>query len=109
MTHLTAHGIPARWAVVDDKQAICRSDDQTGAVMGIFAPGYTRYGFTHRLHLARTLVQAKRCVGSGGYWRDMATRSRSSGVIRWSASSASSPRSIWTQLTVPVKMLVSPA
>ena len=41
------------------------------------------------------------------YWRPIATRRRSSGVIRWSASSASSPRSICTQLTVPVKTLLS--
>jgi hypothetical protein len=34
MTHLTTDGTPARWAVVDDKQASCRSDDHTGAVMG---------------------------------------------------------------------------
>ena len=41
--------------------------------------------------------------------RAIATRSRSSGVIRWSASFASSPRSICTQLTVPVKTLLSPS
>jgi hypothetical protein len=41
--------------------------------------------------------------------RAMATRSRSSGVMRWSASSASSARSICTQLTVPVKTLLSPS
>ena len=50
-------------------------------------------------------------VGRAGevvpYWRAIATRSRSSGVIRWSASLASSPRSIWTQPTGPVKSLVS--
>jgi len=40
-----------------------------------------------------------------GYWRAMAIRRRSSGVMRWSASSASSPRSIWTQRTRPVKAL----
>jgi phage/plasmid-like protein (TIGR03299 family) len=30
---------------VEDKQAICRSDDNTGKVMGIFAPGYTRHQY----------------------------------------------------------------
>ena len=40
------------------------------------------------------------------YWRAIATRKRSSGVIRWSASSASSPMSICTQLTVPVNVAV---
>ena len=45
-------------------------------------------------------------LGFLAYCRAIATRSRSSGVIRWSASSASSPRSICTQLTVPVKTLL---
>jgi len=48
-------------------------------------------------------------VGCQPHCRPIATRSRSSGVMRWSASSASSPRSIWTQLTVPVKTLLSPS
>jgi hypothetical protein len=43
MTHRTADETPARWVVVGHKQAICRSDDDTGTVMGIFAPGYTRH------------------------------------------------------------------
>jgi hypothetical protein len=49
MTHLSADGTPARRAVVDDKQAICRSDDSTGSVMGIFAPGYTRHQYAEWL------------------------------------------------------------
>src|SRR3954464_4387329 len=39
------------------------------------------------------------------HWRAIAMCSRSSGVIRWSTSSADSARSICTQLTVPVKTL----
>ena len=39
------------------------------------------------------------------YCRAIAMRRRSSGEIRWSASSASSPRSICTQRTRPVKAL----
>ena len=35
MTHLDADGLPLRWAVVPDRQAIARSD--TDRVMGIFA------------------------------------------------------------------------
>ncbi len=38
-------GLPRRWAVLPDKQAICRSDDTEGAVMGIFGPGYTRHQY----------------------------------------------------------------
>ena len=41
-----------------------------------------------------------------GHCRAIATRSRSSGVIRWSTSSASSSRSICTQRTRPVKRAV---
>jgi hypothetical protein len=35
--------------VGDDKQAICRSDDATGSVMGIFAPGYSRHQYAEWL------------------------------------------------------------
>ena len=35
--------------LLDDKQAICRSDDDTGSVMGIFAPGYTRHQYSEWL------------------------------------------------------------
>ena len=36
-------GLPRRWAVVPDRQAICRSDDDT--LLGIFGPGYTRHQY----------------------------------------------------------------
>jgi len=36
-------GLPRRWAVVADRQAICRSDDDT--LMGIFGAGYTRHQY----------------------------------------------------------------
>ena len=45
MTHLGAHGEPVRWAPVDGRQAICRSDDHSGAVLGIFAPGYAMHQY----------------------------------------------------------------
>lgn len=45
MTHLATDGTPARWAEVPDKQAITRSDDHSGTVMGIFAPGYVRHQY----------------------------------------------------------------
>jgi phage/plasmid-like protein (TIGR03299 family) len=45
LTHLGADGAPRRWAVIDGKQAICRSDRRDGSVMGIFAPGYTRHQY----------------------------------------------------------------
>ena len=43
-----------------------------------------------------------------GYWRAIATRKRSSGVIRWSRSSAASSMSIWTHSTLPVKSSFGP-
>jgi len=36
-------GLPRRWAVLLDRQAICRSDDHT--VLGIFGTGYTRHQY----------------------------------------------------------------
>ena len=41
----------------------------------------------------------------GAYWRAIAIRQRSSGVMRWSRSSALSSMSICTQCTVPVNSL----
>src|SRR6478735_2386697 len=40
MTHLTETGDPARWVVLQDRQAIARSDDHAGAVLGLFKNGY---------------------------------------------------------------------
>ncbi len=45
MTHLCVDATPARWEVVEDRQAIARSDEHGGTVMGIFAPGYTRHQY----------------------------------------------------------------
>jgi len=45
MTHQGVDGTPVRWAPVTDRQAICRSDDSTGSVLGIFGPGYTRHQY----------------------------------------------------------------
>ena len=43
--HLDDRGQAKRWAVTDGRQAICRSDDTSGAVLGIFGPGYTRHQY----------------------------------------------------------------
>lgn len=45
MTHLSHDGTPAHWIPIESRQAICRSDDTTGAVMGIFGPGYVRHQY----------------------------------------------------------------
>ena len=42
---MAVDGTPARWQVVEDKQAIARSDEPGGHVMGIFAPCYTRHQY----------------------------------------------------------------
>src|SRR4051794_35534265 len=49
MTHLSAEGSLMRWVEVADRQAISRSDDDQGAVMGIFAPGYTMHQYSEWL------------------------------------------------------------
>jgi len=41
------NGLPSRWAVLPNRQAICRSDDDT--VLGIFGPGYVRHQYTEWL------------------------------------------------------------
>ena len=43
MTHLDPDGNPAKWLVLPDRQAICRSDQPV--VMGIFAPGYAMHQY----------------------------------------------------------------
>ena len=53
---------------------------------------------THYPCLGRGAAARFRTAAPFSYCRAIATRRRSSGVIRWSASSASSPRSISTQL-----------
>jgi phage/plasmid-related protein TIGR03299 len=45
MTHLSQDGHMMRWVALEDKQAISRSDDTEGAVMGIFAPGYAMHQY----------------------------------------------------------------
>jgi hypothetical protein len=45
MTHLSLDGHMKRWVELADKQAISRSDDTEGSVMGIFAPGYVMHQY----------------------------------------------------------------
>jgi len=53
----------------------------------------------------RVVFDPARRLNAKGYCLAIATRMSSSGSIRWSASSADVPTSIWTQLTSPVKAL----
>jgi len=43
MTHLNEFDLPARWHVLPDRQAICRSDND--AVMGVFTRGYEMHQY----------------------------------------------------------------
>jgi len=72
MTHLSKDGQPRRWAVVADRQAICRSDDHT--VMGIFGPGYTRHQYREWL-LTTDLLDDDLAISSAGLLRG--------GAIAW--------------------------
>ncbi len=74
VTHLSEDGSPKRWAVVPDKQAICRSDD--GSVMGIFGPGYTRHQYREwLLTTVADLLDDDLAISSAGLLRG--------GAIAW--------------------------
>jgi phage/plasmid-like protein (TIGR03299 family) len=76
MTHLADDGTPARWVGVSDKQAICRSDDTDGAVMGIFGPGYTRHQYREwLLTTVADLLDDDLAISSAGLLRK--------GAIAW--------------------------
>jgi phage/plasmid-like protein (TIGR03299 family) len=76
MTHLSADGTPVRWMEVADKQAICRSDDTGGAVMGIFGPGYTRHQYSDwLLQTVADLLDDDLAISSAGLLRE--------GAIAW--------------------------
>jgi len=69
-------GLPMRWAVLEDKQAISRSDDTEGAVLGIFGPGYTRHQYREWLLSAvADLLDDDLAISSAGLLRG--------GAIAW--------------------------
>jgi phage/plasmid-like protein (TIGR03299 family) len=76
MTHLDAQGEPVRWAPVERRQAICRSDDQTGSVLGIFAPGYAMHQYdVWLLTTVANLLDDDLAISSAGLLRG--------GAIAW--------------------------
>jgi phage/plasmid-like protein (TIGR03299 family) len=76
MSHLSEDGTPARWAIVQERQAICRSDNTTGAVMGIFGPGYTRHQYDEWLLTSvANLLDDDLAISSAGLLRG--------GAIAW--------------------------
>jgi phage/plasmid-like protein (TIGR03299 family) len=76
MTHLDEDGAPVRWAVVPDRQAICRSDNTGGEVMGIFGPGYVRHQYSEWLLTSvANLLDDDLAISSAGLLRG--------GAIAW--------------------------
>lgn len=85
MTHLDTEGNPARWLVLEDKQAICRSDEPT--VMGIFASGYAMHQYDQwLLTTVANILDDDLCVSSAGLLRQ--------GAVAWVEVSV--PESITT-------------
>jgi len=73
LTH-SHYGAPMRWAVVQDRQAICRSDDHT--VLGIFGPGYARHQYREwLLTTVADLLDDDLAISSAGLLRG--------GAIAW--------------------------
>ncbi len=73
LTH-SHYGAPMRWAVVPDRQAICRSDDHT--VLGIFGPGYARHQYREwLLTTVADLLDDDLAISSAGLLRG--------GAIAW--------------------------
>jgi len=67
-------GLPRRWAVLPDRQAICRSDNNT--LMGIFGPGYTRHQYNEwLLTTVADLLDDDLAISSAGLLRG--------GAIAW--------------------------
>jgi len=67
-------GLPMRWTVVEDRQAICRSDDDS--VLGIFGTGYVRHQYREWLLTAvADLLDDDLAISSAGLLR--------AGAIAW--------------------------
>ena len=87
MTHLDDDGTPCRWAIVDGRQAIARSDRLDGTVMGIFTDGYVRHQYPDwLLTTVANVLDDNLSISSAGLLRD--------GAIAWVEVSV--PESITT-------------
>jgi phage/plasmid-like protein (TIGR03299 family) len=76
MTHLSADGLPVRWATVAGRQAICRSDRSDGTVMGLFSDGYQRHQYRDwLLTTVANVLDDDLSISSAGLLRD--------GAIAW--------------------------
>lgn len=69
-------GLPMRWTVIEDRQAICRSDDTEGKAMGIFGQGYQRHQYREwLLTTVADLLDDDLSISSAGLLR--------AGAIAW--------------------------
>ena len=99
MTHLSEDGQPLRWAVLGDRQAIARSDDTHGSVMGIFKPGYQMHQYREwLLTTVANILDDTLAISSAGLLRD--------GAIAWVEVSVpetiTTPEAVsYTHLTLP--------
>lgn len=85
MTHLSDGGVPMRWSVIGDKQAICRDDNDH--LMGVFAAGYQMHQYREwLLNTVADILDDDLSISSAGLLRD--------GAIAWVEVSV--PESITT-------------
>lgn len=76
MTHISADGHPVRWAVIEGRQAITRSDTADGSVLGIFAAGYEMHQYdAWLLNTVATILDDSLSISSAGLLRG--------GAIAW--------------------------
>lgn len=85
MTHLSDDGVPVRWKVIEDRQAICRGDDEQ--LMGIFTRGYQMHQYREWLvSTVSDILDADLSISSAGLLRG--------GAVAWVEVSV--PESITT-------------
>ena len=67
MTHISDDGTPARWVVQPDRQAVARSDDHDGIVLGLFKDGYQMHQYDQwLLTTVADILDDTLCISSAG-------------------------------------------
>jgi phage/plasmid-like protein (TIGR03299 family) len=73
MSHLSVDGQPMRWAALEDRQAIARSDDAAGKAMGIFKSGYVKHQYREwLLTTVSNILDDTLSISSAGLLRERA-------------------------------------
>ena len=89
MSHLDEYGVPVLWGTIEDRQAICRSDNDL--VMGIFSTGYTPHQYDDWLvTTVANILDDDLTISSAGLLRE--------GAVAWVEVSV--PESITTPESV---------